>query len=135
MSVKPEVLGLIHRQDGPKSSLVKCVSVKSCSCVFLNYTKTWLESYCYCLTSADASKLERIHQTHGALCFIRLLPRVHYSYALDQLKLSTLLKSRYHLDALFLTHVNLCSDLCSLLRTVGLQVPARYIRDFSLSFC
>jgi hypothetical protein len=65
----------------------------------------------------------------------RFFPEVDYSYdlALDQLKLHTLHKRRYHLDALFLTQVYRGSKFCpSALETVGLRVPVRYIRDFSM---
>jgi hypothetical protein len=68
-------------------------------------------------------------------CLKRLFPQVDYSYdlALDQLKLHTLHKRSYHLDALFLTQVYRGSKFCpSVLETVGLRVPIRYIRDFSM---
>jgi hypothetical protein len=49
------------------------------------------------------------------------------------LKLHTLQKRRYHLDALFLTQVYRGSTLSpSALEIVGLQVPVRYIGDFPL---
>jgi hypothetical protein len=59
------------------------------------------------ITTADANKLERIQQKFAALCYNRFLPHVHYSYAnaLEYLKLHTLRKRRYHLDALFLIQV------------------------------
>jgi hypothetical protein len=45
----------------------------------------------------------------------------------------TLRKWRYHLDPVFLIVVCLGSKFrTSVLENVGLQVPARYIRDFSL---
>jgi hypothetical protein len=58
------------------------------------------------ITSTDAKKLERIQQKFAALCLKRFF-QVDYSYdlALDQLKLHTLHKRRYRLDALFLTQV------------------------------
>jgi hypothetical protein len=54
---------------------------------------------------ADANKQERIQQEFAALCFKGFLPHVHYSYtyALEQLKLHTLRKRKYHLDALVLS--------------------------------
>jgi hypothetical protein len=56
------------------------------------------------ITTTDANKLERIQQKLAALCYNRFLPHVHYSYAkaLEYLKLHTLRKRRYHLDALFI---------------------------------
>jgi hypothetical protein len=57
----------------------------------------------------------------------------YYDFALEQLKLHTLQKRRYHLDALFLTQVYRGSILCpSALEIVGLRVPVRYIRDFPM---
>jgi hypothetical protein len=87
------------------------------------------------ITSTDAKKLEHIQQKFAALCLKRFLPQVDYSYnhALEQLKLHTLHKRRYHLDAPFLTQVYRGSEFCpSVLETVGLRVPVRYIRDFSM---
>jgi hypothetical protein len=87
------------------------------------------------ITSTDAKKLERIQQKFAALCLKRFFPQVDYSYdlALEQLKLHTLHKRRYHLDALFLTQVYRGSKFClSVLETVGLRVPVRYIRDFTM---
>jgi hypothetical protein len=65
----------------------------------------------------------------------RFLPHVHYSYAnaLQYLKLHTLRKRRYHLDALFLIQVCRGLKYCpSLLEAVGLRVPTRYPTDFSM---
>jgi hypothetical protein len=70
----------------------------------------------------------------AALCFNCFFPQVHYSYALalEQLKLHTLHKRGYHLDALFLIQVYCGSKFCLVLEIVGLRVPAQYIRDFSM---
>jgi hypothetical protein len=71
----------------------------------------------------------------AALYLRHLFPQVDYSYdlALEQLKLHTLHKRRYHLDALFLTQVYRGSKFCpSVLETVGLRILVRYIRDFSM---
>jgi hypothetical protein len=87
------------------------------------------------ITSTNAKKLERIEQKFAALCLKRFFPQVDYSYdlALEQLKLHTLHKRRYHLDASFLTQVYRGSKFCpSILETIGLRVPVRYIRDFSM---
>jgi hypothetical protein len=82
-----------------------------------------------------ANKLNHIQQKFAALCYNRFLPHVHYSYAkaLEYLKLHTLRKRRYHLDALFLTQTYRGLKYCpSLLEAVGLRVPTRYLRDFSM---
>jgi hypothetical protein len=87
------------------------------------------------ITTTDANKLECIQQKFAALCCNRFLPRVHYSYAnaLEYLKLHTLRKRRYHLDALFLIQVYRGLKYCpSLLEAVGLPVPTRHLRDFSM---
>jgi hypothetical protein len=78
------------------------------------------------ITSTDANKLERIQQKFAALCINRFFPEVDYDYdlALEQLRLHTLHKRRYHLDALFLTQVYRGSKFCpSVLETVGLRIP------------
>jgi hypothetical protein len=90
-----------------------------------------------CITTTDANKLERIQQKFAALCYNSFLPQVHYTYsnALECLKLHTLRKRRYHLDALFLIQVYLGSKFCpSVLETVGLCVPTRHLRDFPLFY-
>jgi hypothetical protein len=87
------------------------------------------------IASTDANKLERIQQKFAALCLDRFFPQADYGYdlALEQLKLYTLRKRRYHLGAIFLTQVYRGSKYCpSVLETVGLRVPVRYIRDFSM---
>jgi hypothetical protein len=53
--------------------------------------------------------------------------------ALEELKLHTLYIRRHRLDALFLTQVYFGLKFCpSVLKIVGLRVPAWYIRDFAL---
>jgi hypothetical protein len=87
------------------------------------------------VTTTDANKLERIQQKFAALCCNRFLPHVHYSYAnaLEYLKLHTLRKRMYNLDALFLIQVYRGLKYClSLLEAVGLRVRTRYFRDFSM---
>jgi hypothetical protein len=56
------------------------------------------------MTSGDANKLDCIEQKLAALCFSCFFPHVHYNYAyaLEQLKLHTVCKRRYRLDAPFL---------------------------------
>jgi hypothetical protein len=84
------------------------------------------------ITNTDANKLERIQQKFAALCYNRFLPHVHYSYAKasEYLKLHTLRKRRYHLDALFLIQVYRGLKYCPSL--FGLRVPTRYLTDFSM---
>jgi hypothetical protein len=97
----------------------------------LEYASVVLNS----ITTTDANKLERIQQKFAARCCNRFLPNVHYNYAnaLEYLKLHTLRKRRYHLDALFLIQVYLGFKFCpSVLETVGLRVPTRHLRDFPL---
>jgi hypothetical protein len=80
------------------------------------------------ITTTNAKKLERIQHKFAALCLKRVVPQVDYSYdlALEQLKLHTLRKRRYHFDALFLTQLYRGSKFCpSVLETVGLRVPFR----------
>jgi hypothetical protein len=51
------------------------------------------------------------------------------------IKLHTLPKRRDHFNALFLIQVYLGSKFCpSVLETVGLRVPTRHLRDFSLFY-
>jgi hypothetical protein len=70
--------------------------------------------------STTANKLECIQHKFVAVCFNNFFPHVHYSYAygLEHLKLHTLHKRRYHLDALFLIQVYLGSIFCPLSETV-----------------
>jgi hypothetical protein len=87
------------------------------------------------ITTTDANKLERIQQKFAALCYNRFLNHVHYSYAnaLEYLKLHILRKRRYHLEAIFLIQVYRGLKYCpSLLEAVGLRVPTRCLRDFSM---
>jgi hypothetical protein len=87
------------------------------------------------ITTTDANKLERIQQKFAALCYNRFLPHVYYSYAnaLEYLKLRTLHKRRYHLDALFIKVYRGLKYCPFLLEAVGLRVPTRYLRNFP--FC
>jgi hypothetical protein len=76
-------------------------------------------------------------QKFAALCYNRFLPQVQYTYsnAPEHLKLLSLRKRRDHNDALFLIQVYLGSKFCpSVLETVGLRVPTRHLRDFSLFY-
>ncbi|PNF35360.1 hypothetical protein B7P43_G02582 [Cryptotermes secundus] len=87
------------------------------------------------ITSTDGNKLERIQQKFTALCFKRCFSssRLLLRFCFRQLKLHTLHKRRYHLDALFLVQVYRGSVLCpSAFETFGLRVPVRYIRDFPM---
>ncbi|PNF36234.1 hypothetical protein B7P43_G08692, partial [Cryptotermes secundus] len=87
------------------------------------------------IISTDANKLECNQQKYTALCYKRSFPQVDYchDFALEQFKLHTLQKRRYHLDALFLIQVYHGSILYpSALEMVGLHVPVRNIRDFPM---
>jgi hypothetical protein len=89
------------------------------------------------ITSTDANKRERIQRNLAALYFNIFFTQVHYSYdlALKQLKLQTLRKRRYYLDALFLIQVYLGSIFCpSVLDTVGLRAPVRLSETFYVQF-
>jgi hypothetical protein len=81
---------------------------------------------------AKTVKCYFIEQKYVAICFKRFFPHIRYSYAyaLEQIKLHTLHKRRYHINALLFIQVYVGSKLGPfLLETVGLQVPAWYIRD------
>jgi hypothetical protein len=125
-------LGLVHTLTFSFSSL-DCLYM-----LYFTFIRSTLEYtsviWNYIMTT-DANKLERIQQKFAALCYNRFLPHVHYSYAeaLKYLKLHTLHKRRYHLDALFLIQVYCGLKYCpSLLEAVSLRVPTRYLRDFSM---
>ncbi|PNF40967.1 hypothetical protein B7P43_G08815 [Cryptotermes secundus] len=120
--------------------IIRCITFKysTLECMFILYFTLVRSKVEYAsvvwnsITSTDANKLERIQQEFTALCFKRFFPQVDYRYdfALEQLKLHTLQKKRYHLDALFLIQVYRGSILCpSAFESVGLRVPIRYIRD------
>jgi hypothetical protein len=86
--------------------------------------------------STVANKVEGIQQMFATLCLNHFFPNVHYNYslALEQLKLHTLCKRKCHLQVLLFIQVYVSSKFChSVLETVGLRVPAWYIRDFSVS--
>jgi hypothetical protein len=84
------------------------------------------------VTSTDANKLERIQQKFTALYFKSLFPRVDYRYdfALEQLKMHTLLKRRYHLDALFLAQVY----IGSIIFPSTLETAFGFLFDISVIF-
>jgi hypothetical protein len=82
------------------------------------------------ITSTDANKLERIKQRFSALCFNRLFAEAHccYSLALEELNFHSLHEEASPLNQVY-------SGLKfrpSVLETVGLPVPARYIGDSAL---
>jgi hypothetical protein len=95
---------------------------------------------CWISTQINENWIELLTTgTHSAgLCgplLQTLFPQVDYSYnlALEQLKLHALHKRRYHLNVLFISQVYRGTKLCpSVLETVGLRIPGRYIRDFSM---
>jgi hypothetical protein len=63
--------------------------------------------------SADTNKLQRIQQKFAVFSSDRFFLHAHYRsvYALEQLKLHTILKRKYHLDALLLIQVCVSSKL------------------------
>jgi hypothetical protein len=80
------------------------------------------------ITSANSNELECLQQKFGALFFKHFFLKIHYiyDYALEKLRKKTYFR-------LSLTQDYLGSKFCpSLLEPVGLRVPARYIRDFSV---
>jgi hypothetical protein len=89
------------------------------------------------ITSTDAKKLERIQRKFVALCYNRFLSRdsngYSYANALHVLNLRTLHNRRHQLDAIFVINVLLGSKSCpSTLDIIGLRVPTRNLRDYSL---
>lgn len=89
------------------------------------------------VTITDSNKLERIQRKFAALCHNRFFTDMDYHYVnmLNKLKLQTLHFRRRHIDALFLISVFKGVSNCpSVLETVGIRVPSRNIRNFSM-FC
>jgi hypothetical protein len=87
------------------------------------------------ITSTDAKK--RIQKKFVALCYNRFLSRdsngYSYANALQVLNLRTLHDRRYQLVAIFVINVLLGYKSCpSTLNIIGLRVPTRNFRDFSL---
>jgi hypothetical protein len=87
------------------------------------------------LTLAESNKLENIQRNVANLCYGRFIQSNflrYYELLLNYLHLKTLYSRRQHLDALFLVNVfkNKINS-CSIMDTVGLQIPAKQIRDFS----
>jgi hypothetical protein len=57
----------------------------------------------------------------------------HYSNILEKFNLLTLRIRRHHFDALFLINIFSGAKCCpSDLETVGIRVPTRYIRNFTM---
>jgi hypothetical protein len=88
------------------------------------------------LTITDSSKLESIQKKFAHLCCRRLyqfdFPR-NYDVILELLGLKTLHSRRMHLNALFLISVfNNTINCQSIMDTISLLVPSKFIRDFSI---
>jgi hypothetical protein len=84
-------------------------------------------------------KLERIQSKFAALCYNRFLSQdsngYSYANALQVLNLRTLHDRRHQLHAIFVINVLLGSKSCpSTLDIIGLRVPTRNLRDFSLCY-
>jgi hypothetical protein len=80
-------------------------------------------------------KLERVQRKFTALCHKRFSQAVEYHYGniLEKLNPQTL---RRHFDALFLLNIFSGTKHCpSVLETVGIRVPSRNIRNFTMFSC
>jgi hypothetical protein len=90
------------------------------------------------VTNTDSNKLERVQRKFAALCHNRFFRDMDYHYIsmLDTLNLRSLHTRRRHIDALFVICVFRDVINCpSVLETVGIRVPSRIIRNFSLFCC
>jgi hypothetical protein len=90
------------------------------------------------VTFANSKRLERVQRKFAALCQNRFLQDVEYRYdtLLEKLNLQTLHIRRRHLDAAFLINVFRGTKYCpSVLETVGIRVPTRNIRNFTMFNC
>jgi hypothetical protein len=80
--------------------------------------------------------LENIQRKFANICFNRFIQPYsfcNYDSMLVYLHFKTLSLSRHNLDALFLINVFKNKiDCCSIMNTVGLRVPTKHIRDFSI---
>jgi hypothetical protein len=82
--------------------------------------------------------LVRIQRKFAALCHNRFFQDIGYHYinTLYKLTVQTLHVRRRHIDALFLIYVFRGTKFCPcVLETVGLRVPTRNIRSFSMFSC
>ena len=91
------------------------------------------------ITSTDSFKLVRIQRKFVALCYERFLSKkfeYNYNNLLELVKCQSLHSRRRNLDALFLFNVLRSRYQCeSLLEAIGVRVPTRNFRDFSLFSC
>jgi hypothetical protein len=128
-----KLLGLVHSSTFNFSSLEICTD----HWLYITIVRSKLEFVSVVwnsFTSTNANKLDRIQNRFQVLSFNRFFTQVHncYSLALEELKVHTLRMRRFRLHALFRNHVYLGSKFCSsVLETVGLRVPAGYIRHFA----
>jgi hypothetical protein len=89
------------------------------------------------ITSTNANKLQRIQKKFVALCYNRFISPdsngYSYANALQVLNLRNLHERRHQLDAIFAINVFLGSKPCpSTMDIIGLRIPTRNLRDFSL---
>jgi hypothetical protein len=90
--------------------LIRSLTFRFCSsdCLYVLYftlVRSKLEYasvVCNCITSTDASKLERIQQKFASVRFYRSFSLCSLYFFLEKLSLYSLGKRRHHLDALFL---------------------------------
>jgi hypothetical protein len=89
---------------------------------------------CNILTPTDASKFELIQRKFLALCHNCLFPLILYSCVNDLVvNVHTLCTTKRHLDAPIFVNVYNWFKFCSpWLHTVGIRVPIRNFRDFTL---
>ena len=130
-----KLLGLIRTITFPFSSIDSLMTLYSTLVRSkLEYASVAWNS----ITNTDSNKLERIQKKFASLCHYRFFYDTDYHYidALDKLKLPTLHTRRRQIDALFLIRTFNGSLNCpSVLETVGIRVPSRNIRNYSMFCC
>jgi hypothetical protein len=74
--------------------------------------REYATAVCNDIMSTDANTVVGMEHKFPALCFTYLYPHIHYSYSAvsGQLKLHTLRKIKYHLNALLLIQVHMSTN-------------------------